>query len=68
VGGSSDYLSKGLGQSGGMMLSGFDTNDPAVVASLENVLALAETGDESAWTRLADLWSGRFGVGGLSRR
>ena len=51
-----------------MMLSGFDTNDPAVVASLENVLALAETGDESAWTRLADLWSGRFGVGGLSRR
>jgi len=38
-----------------MMPGGFDTDDPAVLASLDNILALAEAGDESAWTRLADL-------------
>jgi len=36
------------------MPSGFDTNDPAVLAPLDNILARAEAGDESVWTRLAD--------------
>jgi Resolvase, N terminal domain len=38
-----------------------------VLTWLDNIIALAEAGDESAWTRIADLWAGRHGVGGLSR-
>jgi hypothetical protein len=49
------------------MPSGFDTKELTVLTWLDNIIALAEAGDESAWTRIADLWAGRHGVGGLSR-
>ena len=31
-----------------MMPTGFDTNDPTVLASLDNILALTEAGDDLA--------------------
>jgi hypothetical protein len=49
------------------MPSGFDTKELTVLTWLDNIIALAEAGDESAWTRIADLWAGRHGVGGLSQ-
>jgi hypothetical protein len=49
------------------MPSGFDTKELTVLTWLDNIIALAEAGDESAWTRIADLWAGRHGVRGLSR-